>query len=113
GRRHRLAPGRRRYPGPGGRSAPRLGNHRQARADMEGSRMKLVQTIFRELFGLFVDDGSLAIALLALLAAILFLTRENFLTGGAAALLLVAGALAVLVENVMRSARRSTVRRHG
>ncbi len=66
-----------------------------------------ITAIFRELFGLFVDDGSLAINLLVWTA----------LAGGALALftdgawwpapLMAAGYLAILMENVIRSARNS------
>lgn len=63
--------------------------------------------ILRELFGLFVDDGSLAVNLLV----------WTGVAGGALALLtdggwwqapvMVAGYLAILVENVIRAARES------
>ncbi len=62
-----------------------------------------VSAILRELFGLFVDDGSLAINLLVWTgvaggALALF-------TGGGAwqAPLMVAGYLAILIENVLRA----------
>lgn len=64
----------------------------------------------RELFGLFVDDGSLALAILALLGAVAFLTHASRLDKGSAALVLVGGAFAVLLENVVRTARRSARR---
>ncbi len=66
-----------------------------------------LRAILGELFGLFVDDGSLAVNLLVWTA----------LAGGALALLsdgglwrapaLAAGYLAILVENVLRAARDS------
>ena len=65
------------------------------------------KAILNELFGLFVDDGSLAVNLLA----------WTVLAGGALALLsdggswqapvMLAGYLAILIENVLRSARES------
>ena len=42
--------------------------------------MKTINTILRELFGLFVDDGSLALAILALLAVIALLVFEAVVT---------------------------------
>ena len=64
-----------------------------------------VGAILRELFGLFVDDGSLAVNLLA----------WTLLAGGALALFtdggawpapaMAAGYLAILAENVIRTAR--------
>lgn len=66
--------------------------------------MKTINTIIRELFGLFVDDGSLALAILALLAVIALLVHEAFIDMNQAAVLLVAGNIVVLTENVVRSA---------
>jgi hypothetical protein len=68
--------------------------------------MKMLSTIGRELFGLFVDDGSLAQAIVFLLAVIALLAREEFIDISYAAVLLVAGSIIVLVENVVRSARK-------
>ena len=62
-----------------------------------------------ELVGLFVEDGSLALAILAVVAAAALLAAvaaPPALTG----LLLLGGCLAVLIENVMRS-RRNAPRR--
>jgi hypothetical protein len=67
--------------------------------------MKALKTIARELFGLFVDDGSLALAILALLALTAWLARGSLLVDASqAAVLLVAGTIAVLLENIVRSA---------
>ena len=68
--------------------------------------MKMLSTIGRELFGLFVDDGSLAQAILVLLAVIALLAREEYIDISYVAVLLVAGSIIVLVENVVRSARK-------
>jgi hypothetical protein len=68
--------------------------------------MKMLSTIARELFGLFVDDGSLAHAIVVLLAVTALLAREQFIDISHAAVLLVAGSIIVLVENVVRSARK-------
>ncbi|HEV8520765.1 MAG TPA: hypothetical protein VGQ54_19475 [Burkholderiales bacterium] len=68
--------------------------------------MKMLSTIARELFGLFVDDGSLAQAIVVLLAVTALLAREQFIDISHAAVLLVAGSIIVLVENVVRSARK-------
>jgi len=68
--------------------------------------MKMLSTIARELFGLFVDDGSLAQAIVVLLAVIALLAREEFIDISYVAVLLVAGSIIVLVENVVRSARK-------
>ena len=68
--------------------------------------MNILSTIGCELFGLFVDDGSLAQAIVVLLAVTALLAREQFIDISHAAVLLVAGSIIVLVENVVRSARK-------
>ena len=62
--------------------------------------------ILRELFGLFVDDGSLAVNLLwsALAGGALALLTDG---GSWQAPMMVAGYLAILVENVLRAGRDS------
>jgi hypothetical protein len=65
----------------------------------------LINTI-RELAGLFVEDGSLALAILGLvvLASILVALMPDLPLAAGAVLLL--GCLGVLVANVTRAARR-------
>jgi hypothetical protein len=69
--------------------------------------MKLVVTTARELFGLFVDDGSLAVALVAWI--LVFQTASGFWPSldpwGAAILFL--GCIVILLENTLRAAKRS------
>jgi hypothetical protein len=68
--------------------------------------MNALSAVFRELLGLFVDDGSLALAILAvvMLAAIsVALIPDAPLAAGAILLL---GCLGVLAANVARAARR-------
>ena len=70
--------------------------------------MKAVE-IVREIVGLFIDDGSLAIALLiwvALVAAIPLIGAD----AAWGAPLLFVGCLLILVENVRRTARRGRLR---
>lgn len=57
------------------------------------------------LAGLFVEDGSLALAVLGLVGGIAVLRLWLELEPIAAGALLLAGALALLVENIMRSNR--------
>jgi hypothetical protein len=68
--------------------------------------MRWLKSIARELFGLFVDDGSFAIAILIWLAlAFLVLprvARPALWTGPA----LFAGLATILIESVLRFARR-------
>lgn len=67
--------------------------------------MKLLRTILREIAGLFVDDGSLALAIVIWVAAVALCLRLHAdpLFG---ALLLLLGLAGVLAENVRRSARK-------
>ena len=68
--------------------------------------MSMLVAVARELLGLFVDDGSLALAILAvvMLAAIsIALIPDAPLVTGAVLLL---GCLGVLLANVARAARR-------
>ena len=74
--------------------------------------MTLLLSIAKELLGLFVDDGSLALAILALVlgvAAAASLGLEPLLTGA----LLFLGCAALLVENVHRTVqgKRRAMRR--
>lgn len=66
--------------------------------------MTLATTILKELFGLFVDDGSLAIGVLLLVAG-LALALQLGLPAIVAGPLLFFACAALVVENVLRSAR--------
>ena len=69
--------------------------------------MKWLTDAARELLGLFVDDGSLAIAVLAwvVIAVLAFPTLP--IDSGWLAIVLFAGLALILAENVLRSARRA------
>jgi hypothetical protein len=66
--------------------------------------MKLIAGIARELVGLFVDDGMLAIAILAVVAVAAIVA--SFVPGLTAGVVLIAGLLFVLFANVMTVQRR-------
>jgi hypothetical protein len=68
--------------------------------------MKILIRTFDELLGLFVDDGSLALAALLVLGAAGLLVSSGLLQGPLALALLAGGIVAALLENVLRSARR-------
>jgi hypothetical protein len=67
--------------------------------------MNAVLGALRELAGLFLDDASLAIAVLVVLASTAMLVHAAGVGGSAAMALLVGGVVAALVENVLRTAR--------
>ena len=68
--------------------------------------MNMLIAVLRELIGLFVDDGSLALMILAvvMLASILATLMPDFQLAAGAVLLF--GCLGVLLANVARAARR-------
>jgi len=67
--------------------------------------MMAIMSLLRELAGLFVDDGRLALSVLAVvaLAAILSLVPGASLAAGT---VLVLGCLGALIANVVKAARR-------
>ena len=68
--------------------------------------MNVLIAVLRELIGLFVDDGSLALMILAVvMLASIFATLVPDLQPAAGAVLLF-GCLGVLLANVARAARR-------
>lgn len=67
--------------------------------------MGAIRTALRRLVGLFVDDGSLALAVVAWLCLIAAAVVRWPAAGGWLALLLALGLLAILAENVMRTGR--------
>lgn len=64
-----------------------------------------MKTILREILGLFVDDGDLALAILLWIAALALLA--HFVPAIPAAILLFLGLAAILCESVTRFARKA------
>jgi hypothetical protein len=67
--------------------------------------MNILVAIFRELIGLFIDDGSLALAIIGvvLLAGLfVFLMPDIAIAGGG---ILLFGCLGVLLANVLRASQ--------
>jgi hypothetical protein len=67
--------------------------------------MNLASIVVKELLGLFVDDGSLAIGILACVAAVAALLEFDVLSPAACGALLIAGLAALLIGNLWRAAR--------
>ena len=61
--------------------------------------MKMLAGIARELIGLFVDDGMLAVAIIAVI--VIAAMVASLTPGATAGVVLLAGSLAVLFANVM------------
>lgn len=69
--------------------------------------MRTLVAILREVAGLFVDDGSLALAILAVVGVAAFLAIILKASALAVGLVLLGGCVAVLIENIMRTVRRN------
>ena len=69
--------------------------------------MNALRSAFRELVGLFIDDGALALLLVALIAIVCALEALGLATHAVIGALLVAGAVGALVTSVLRAARRT------
>jgi hypothetical protein len=65
-----------------------------------------LKAMLREIFGLFVDDGSLAIAVLVWLALLRLLLPQLPVPAVWRGVILVAGLLGILLESALRRARQ-------
>ena len=72
--------------------------------------MTALRAALAELVGMFIDDGQLALTLVALIAIVTLLVKIAGIGGLAGGLLLLAGAIGLLVESVYRDARRKKAR---
>lgn len=68
--------------------------------------MSWIKTIGRELFGLFVDDGSFAVIILAWLAIVAMLLPRLGLPSPWHGIVLFAGLALIFIESATRRARR-------
>ncbi|RWA78609.1 hypothetical protein [Mesorhizobium sp.] len=67
--------------------------------------MKIIRFVLKELVGMFVDDGSLALLALILIALITAAVKLLALPPLAGGVLILAGCLAILLESTRRGAR--------
>jgi len=67
--------------------------------------MTVIRLVFKELVGMFVDDGSLALLALILIALVTAAVKLLALPPLIGGLLLLAGCLAILLQSVRRAAR--------
>jgi hypothetical protein len=67
--------------------------------------MKLLRAAVAEVLGMFIDDGSLALALLVLIGAVTFAVKAGWLGALGGGLALLVGCVVLLVESVLRAAR--------
>jgi hypothetical protein len=69
--------------------------------------MNVINLIFREFFGLFVDDEFLAVAILAVIAGCAAIAAYTDVTAIAVGGMLLAGCVVVLLASVFRGSRRT------
>ena len=67
--------------------------------------MRWIKTILHEVFGLFVDDGSFALAIVVWLLAVKLLVTHFLLTARWTGLLLFGGLAVILAESALRASR--------
>jgi hypothetical protein len=72
--------------------------------------MNVATRMVRDLVGLFVDDGTLALTLIVVLATASALAHVGAIGKSLAMALLVAGTLGALLVNVIRAAKRFRLR---
>jgi hypothetical protein len=68
--------------------------------------MNWLKNIFREIFGLFVDDGSFALAILLWLAVVRWAAPRLSIPTGIIGVILFAGLALILAESATRYSRR-------
>jgi hypothetical protein len=68
--------------------------------------MKWIKTILREIFGLFVDDGVFALAILIWLGLIDWTTSHLGISPAITVIVLFVGLALILIESTSRYARR-------
>ena len=68
--------------------------------------MKWLKNILHEIFGLFVDDGSFALAILIWLALVRWATPHLNIPSRATGIILFAGLALILTESAARFSRR-------
>lgn len=67
--------------------------------------MNILKIAFRELVGLFIDDGALALAAFLLILLVIAVVKLAHVNGLTAAIILLVGCLLIVAESVARAAR--------
>jgi hypothetical protein len=73
--------------------------------------MNWLRSIAREILGLFVDDGSFAIAILVWLGVVVFVLKHVVVRTNWLSTVLFGGLAVILIESILRFARRRPPRR--
>jgi hypothetical protein len=69
--------------------------------------MNALNALLDEVVGMFVDDGSLAIAILAIVAVAGWVSMRFENASSVVGAILILGCLAALIENVVRTTRKA------
>jgi hypothetical protein len=69
--------------------------------------MSVIANALRGIVGLFFDDGTLALVIVALLIVTGYARHADWISDSVAMSILIAGTIAALLENVLRFARHS------
>ena len=70
--------------------------------------MNIIRITLRELIGMFIDDGALALWSLVLIGVIAAAVEYAGLSGFAGGILLLAGCMLILAESTYRAARKKS-----
>jgi hypothetical protein len=73
--------------------------------------MKFIRTALAEFLGMFIDDGQLALTLIALIAVVTLVVKSALIGPLAGGIALLIGCIALLLESVYRHARRKAAKR--
>jgi hypothetical protein len=75
--------------------------------------MKWIKAVLREIYGLFVDDGAFALAILIWVGLMRWMTSHLRLSPATSAIILFAGLALILTESAVRYAwrKRKTIRK--
>jgi hypothetical protein len=73
--------------------------------------MNILTIAVKELIGMFIDDGALALLSFILIVAVGYATEQRFVDGTVGAIVLFAGCLLILAESVARAARKKFARK--
>ena len=74
--------------------------------------MRWIKTVCKEAYGLFVDDGGFASAILAWAALVKFVLSRIPLLRAWQGVVLFVGLVAILLASAVRFSRRNTIDRH-
>ena len=73
--------------------------------------MNVIRAALAELLGMFIDDGQLALTLIALIAIVTLAVKSAWIGPLAGGVALLVGCIALLLESVYRHVRRRTAKR--